>query len=144
MKPPSIPSNILQTALASRTQPSQEDFQQQLNYHTLYLFQVLTLDRGTTSGLLIHNQNDVGIMGSIPSHVSRHLLQSWLPKMQTPQNELLKAIIDCLPEGEVAAVEDDTKQKLADAVRAHYLKHPEAIDMQATGNSIPTTVDNHK
>lgn len=48
----------------------------QLDYHTLYLFQVLTLDRGTTSGLLIHDQNDVGIMGSIPSHVNRELLSS--------------------------------------------------------------------
>ena len=137
-------SNILQTALASRTQANKADYEQQLEYHTLYLFQVLTLDRGTTSGLLIHNQNDVGIMGSIPSQVNRRLLASWLPKMQKPQDELLQAIISCLPENDVTTVEDDTKQKLANAVRDHYLKHPEAIQMQASGNSVPTTVDNHK
>jgi len=45
---------------------SHEEKMRQLDYHTLYLFQVLTLDRGTTSGLLVHDQNDIGIMGSIP------------------------------------------------------------------------------
>ena len=44
---------------------------QQLAYHTLYFFQVLTLDRGTTSGLLVHDQNDLGIMGSLPAWVDR-------------------------------------------------------------------------
>ena len=41
-----------------------------------YLFQVLTLDRGTTSGLLIHNQNDVGIMGSLSLYINKVLLSS--------------------------------------------------------------------
>ncbi|MDX1813148.1 MAG: coproporphyrinogen III oxidase, partial [Gammaproteobacteria bacterium] len=135
---------ILRNALETRTTPTEDDFQKQLAYHTLYLFQVLTLDRGTTSGLLIHNQNDVGIMGSLPSHVSRNLLASWKENMPAPQDQLLQSLVDALPVGDRVPVEDAVKQALADAVRSHYQKHPEAIDMQATGNSVPTTVDNHK
>ena len=37
---------------------------QQLAYHTLYFFQVMTLDRGTTAGLLVHDENDEGTLGS--------------------------------------------------------------------------------
>jgi len=135
---------ILSNALKTRTSPSESDLQKQLDYHTLYLFQVLTLDRGTTSGLLVHNQNDVGILGSIPSHVNPNLLKSWKDKMQAPQDLLLESLVACLEKGDKSPVEDVTKQALANAVRAHYVKHPEAIDMQATGNSVPTTVDNHK
>jgi len=35
-----------------------------------------TADRGTTSGLLVHDENDVGILGSLPSHVDKKLLES--------------------------------------------------------------------
>lgn len=135
---------ILSAALENRTTPSDADFKKQLDYHTLYLFQVLTLDRGTTSGLLVHDQNDVGILGSLPSHVNRPLLASWKDKMPKPQDLLLQAIVDSLPSDEICPVEDETKQALADSVRQHYIKHPQALDMQASGFSTPTTVDNHK
>ena len=135
---------ILREALETRTSPTDEDFKKQLDYHTLYLFQVLTLDRGTTSGLLIHDQNDVGIMGSLPSHINRSLLKSWKEKMQAPQDLLVEALVSCLPDEEICPVNDDTKQALANSVRKHYQTHPEAINMQASGNSIPSTVDNHK
>ncbi|MFV2057104.1 MAG: coproporphyrinogen III oxidase [Thiohalomonadales bacterium] len=135
---------ILATALETRTSPSEDDYQLQLDYHTLYLFQVLTLDKGTTSGLLIHNQNDVGTLASLPSHINRSLLVSWQEKMPAPQNLLLQTIIKCLPEADVCPIEDDTKQALADGVRTHYQTHPEAINMQASGDTVPTTVDNHK
>ncbi|MCA9545639.1 MAG: coproporphyrinogen III oxidase, partial [Myxococcales bacterium] len=58
--------SILDGALAGVSAPSDAERATQLAYHTLYLFQVLTLDRGTTSGLLVHDQNDVGILGSLP------------------------------------------------------------------------------
>jgi len=116
----------------------------QLDYHTLYLFQVLTLDRGTTSGLLVHDQNDVGIMGSIPSHVNRSLLHSWLEKMPKPQDRLLLSLIDALPEGERVLVDESVKRRLANAVRAHYRMFPEALGMQASGEIIPPTVENHR
>lgn len=135
--------DILSAAIEKRTSPTEADFKKQLDYHTLYFFQVLTLDRGTTSGLLVHNQNDVGILASLPSHVNRALLASWKQKMPKPQDLLLEKMIACLADEYVCAVEDDTKQALANCVRKHYQSHPEAIDMQASGNSVPPTVSNH-
>ena len=78
--------DILSAALEKRTSPTEADYKKQLDYHTLYFFQVLTLDRGTTSGLLVHDQNDVGILASLPSHVNRNLLASWKQKMAAPHN----------------------------------------------------------
>ena len=126
--------------------PNDEDHAQQLAYHTLYLFQVLTLDRGTTSGLLVHDQNDVGILGSLPSHVASALLRMWISKMPSPQEKLLQAIIDALPGGDtnITEIDETVKAALAKVVRAHYQAHPEALSLQASGNTIPPTVDNHK
>ena len=136
--------DILNTRLASKPIASDEESKRQLDYHTLYLFQVLTLDRGTTSGLMVHNQNDVGIMGSIPSHINKTLLASWEDKMQPPQDALLRTLVSCLPEGDICLVDETVKQKLAEGVRSHYKKYPEAINMQASGNTTPPTVANHK
>lgn len=135
--------DILSAAIETRTSPTEADRKKQLDYHTLYFFQVLTLDRGTTSGLLVHNQNDIGILASLPSHLNRPLLASWASKMPAPQDQLLKKMIECLADKEVCPVENDTKQALANCVRKHYQTHPEAIDMQASGNSVPPTVNNH-
>jgi len=120
-----------------------EKREEQLAYHTLYLFQVLTLDRGTTSGLLVHAQNDVGIMGSIPSHVNRDILSTWQEIMPKPQDALVAALLKALPKENPTPVDENTKKKLANAVRKHYKKHPEALSMQASGEIIPPTVDNH-
>lgn len=130
-------------ALQDTTTYTDEEKAKQLDYHTLYLFQVLTLDRGTTSGLLVHDQNDVGIMGSIPSHVNRELLASWTARMPKPQDELVEALLKALPDVMPTPVETETKKKLANAVRAHYKKYPEALSLQASGEIIPPTVDNH-
>ena len=135
---------ILSNALETRTAATETEAKKQLDYHTLYLFQVLTLDRGTTSGLLVHDQNDVGILASLPSHINRPLLASWKEKMTPPQDLLVEAIVNCLPDMDICPIEDDTKQALANAVRKHYQTHPEALDMQASGNSVPPTVNNHK
>jgi len=135
--------DILTAALEKRTSPTEADRKKQLDYHTLYFFQVLTLDRGTTSGLLVHDQNDIGIMASLPSHVNRTLLSSWVSKMPSPQEKLLQGMIDCLSNDDICTVEDDNKQALANCLRAHYRAHPEAIDMQASGNTVPPTVKNH-
>jgi len=136
--------NILSSALKTRTAPSESDYKKQRAYHTLYLLQVLTLDRGTTSGLLVHNQNDVGTLGSLPEHVDRDLLISWRDKMRAPQDLLLDGIVGCLPNSTICAIEDDTKQDLADAIRDFYKNNPEALSMQAIGDTVPATVDNHK
>ena len=133
---------IIKNQIVSHNEISQEAKDEQLAYHTLYLFQVLTLDRGTTSGLLVHSQNDVGILGSIPSHVNKELLLSWKAKMPEGQDELVQALADCLDED--GRVEEVQKIKLAQAVRSFYQKNPEALKMQASGNVSVPTVQNHK
>ena len=133
--------NIINNALQTRTEISLENRQQQLDYHTLYLFQVLTLDRGTTSGLLVHDQNDVGIMGSLPLHVNKGLLLSWKEKVAKPQDELVQNLADNIADEGVVDVA--VKEKLAQTVREHYKKYKEALSMQASGHTIPSTVSNH-
>lgn len=118
--------------------------QGQLAYHTLYLFQVLTLDRGTTSGLLVHDQNDVGILGSLPSHVDRNLLASWRGRVPAPVDQLVDRLLEALPAGEVVEVDDASKRALAVAVRAFYQANPRALELQARGDVIPPTVANHR
>lgn len=132
-----IITNALQTRLSSST----KDLSQQLNYHTLYLFQVLTLDRGTTAGLLIHSENDLGIMGSLPAHINKDLLFSWAKKVPSPQDELVEELANAInTEGKIDA---PTKLQLAFIVREHYNKHPEALNLQASGDVVPPTIENH-
>jgi len=134
--------DIITHAFKTRASITEDDLKQQLEYHTLYLFQVLTLDRGTTSGLMIHNQNDVGIMGSLPTFVNRDLLHSWNNKVLKPQDALVNALVEVI--GEDGEIDVLTKARLAEAVRKHYEEYPEALSLQASGNTIPKTVDNHK
>ncbi len=136
-------ARILADALARQAPVTAADRAAQLAYHTLYFFQVLTLDRGTTSGLLIHDQNDVGILGSLPSHVDRALLRSWRARMPAPQDALVDALVAALPDAAPAPVDEPTKVALAAAVRAHYRQHPSALDLQATGGIAVPTVANH-
>ncbi|MDQ6972085.1 MAG: coproporphyrinogen III oxidase [Mariprofundaceae bacterium] len=136
--------SILGDTLHDAPEPQADQLAAQLAYHSLYFFQVLTLDRGTTSGLLVHDQNDIGIMGSLPPFVDRDLLASWVERMQSPQDQLLRALIDALPEGNPAAVDAACKKHLAAVVRRHYQEHPEAISLQASGDVTPPTVQNHR
>ena len=134
--------NIIENAFKTRTKFSVQDIKKQLDYHTLYLFQVLTLDRGTTSGLLVHNQNDIGIMGSLPSFVNKSLLKSWIQKVEKPQDELVNALVEAIKDD--GMINASIKEKLASRVREHYKNHPPALKYQASGNTIPNTVNNHK
>lgn len=134
---------IVAAAFAANPEPSDDDRAAQLAYHSVYFLQVLTLDRGTTSGLLIHDQNDVGILGSIPAFVDRDLIAGWVDKQPAPQDELLAALVAALPAEVPTPVDDATRAGLAAIVRRHYRAHPGALDLQATGNTVPTTVDNH-
>jgi coproporphyrinogen III oxidase len=135
---------IVSAKLATYPTFTKEKLEEQLAYHTLYLFQVLTLDRGTTSGLLVHDQNDVGIMGSIPAFVNRDILARWQELVPQPQDELVASLLNALPKITPTPVDEKTKKALANAVRKHYRKHPEALSMQASGDIIPPTVDNHQ
>lgn len=133
--------NIISNAFKTRETFSVQDIKKQLDYHTLYLFQVLTLDRGTTSGLLIHNENDVGIMGSLPKFVNKKLLISWIENMEKVQKTLLENIISSIEDNGV--INTQTKEKLAQVVRNHYKNNPDALKYQARGTVIPNTVNNH-
>jgi coproporphyrinogen III oxidase len=135
---------ILSDALRSRRSITSDDRAAQLAYHTLYLFQVLTLDRGTTSGLLVHDQNDAGILGSLPSHVDRSLLASWEPRMPPPQDALLRAIVAALPDESPSPVTLAAKLACAEALRQHYRVHPNALALQAAAEIVPPTVANHR
>ncbi len=134
---------LIQKAIKEHRQPDNQATQAQLDYHSLYFLQVLTLDRGTTSGLLVHNQNDIGILGSIPARVNRELLMEWQALIPPPQNLLLEQLIAALPNQNPSPVSDDCRAKLAEIVRQHYHKYPEALAMQARASVVPPTVANH-
>ena len=102
----------------------------QLAYHTVYFFQVLMLDRGTTYGVLAHSDNDVGTLGSLPSVVDCALLASWRCDLAEPQGELLDVALAALAPTR-GAVTDKVRKALALALRAHYKAHPAAKAMQA-------------
>lgn len=132
---------IITNALTNRQEISEKDLETQLDYHTLYLFQVLTLDRGTTSGLLIHSENDVGIMGSLPKYINKKLLNSWSKKVQKEQKSLVEMLVSVISDkGEINI---QTKKNLASQVRKFYKINPNALSLQASGNTIPSTVANH-
>ena len=134
--------DILKTSVANSS-ITQKDVEVQLDYHTLYFYQVLTLDRGTTSGLLVHNQNDIGILASLPSHINRELLATWVSKSPTPQDKLVNRFLDVLPKTDVCPINNSIKKELANELREHYKQFPEALKLQASGNIIPPTVQNH-
>ena len=136
-------ASLVEQALTRNPTCTETDLKHQLSYHTLYFLQVLTLDRGTTSGLLVHDENDTGILGSLPSHVDKSLLASWLPKHSPLQQDLLQRLILALPPGERVLVNDEIKVKIAEVARGFYKQHPEAQDFLARGKVVPPTVANH-
>lgn len=103
---------------------TKEKKEEQLAYHTLYLFQVLTEDRGTRSALLEHDQNDLGILASLPSYINRDILSLWVEKMLTPHDLLLNQILKVLPKAVPTPVDEKSKKVLANTIRKHYKKYP--------------------
>jgi coproporphyrinogen III oxidase len=130
---------IASRRMAELPAPGERDLQ--LAYHTLYLFQVLTLDRGTTAGLLAHDQNDLGILGSLPSRVDPDLLASWRARTPDVQRPWLDAIVRILCDGRV---DDAEKRALAEASRAHYRANPHALAAQAVSDRLASAAENHR
>ena len=116
----------------------------QLEYHTIYLFQVLTMDRGTTSGLLAHQDNDLGILGSLPSRAAPALLRRWVDAVPEAQQPLVQRIAETLGDAPVVDVDDAMRLRLVQVVREHYRANPEALAHQARGFVLPPTVANHR
>ena len=135
---------LLDDALSDAPAPTQSELEAQRAYHSAYWLQVLTLDRGTSSGLLVHRQNDVGILGSLPQRVDRALLTSWVTRLPSPQDELLRSLIETLPSGSICELTPSIRGALAEVVRAHYKAHPEALAFQARGDVLPPTIANHQ
>ncbi|HET9240873.1 MAG TPA: coproporphyrinogen III oxidase [Oligoflexus sp.] len=136
--------SIIDAAIKNQNSISDAARRQQLEYHTLYFLQVLTLDRGTTSGLLVHDENDTGILGSLPSHVDRQLLDSWIPKHPPLQQKLMRALVSVLPDQAPSEVDDAVKVMIAKVTRNFYQQHPEAQELLAKGKTVPPTVTNHQ
>jgi coproporphyrinogen III oxidase len=136
-------ASLLDETLHAAAPPTEAERARQLEYHTIYAFQVLTLDRGTTSGLLTHDQNDLGIMASLPSWIDPERLASWAARVPPPQDELVRALVAALPGGRPCHVSDDVRVALARTLRAHYRAHPEALELQARGDVVPPTVVDH-
>ena len=144
--------NIVECALRRKgAEVPQSSLRQQLDYHSLYFLQVLTLDRGTSSGILVHQQNDEGIMGSLPQRVDRALLRSWISQLPKPQDRLLSKLCEVLTvdesrshlAAELCTLDASTRCSLAQVVREHYQVYPEALALQARGAILPPTVVNH-
>jgi coproporphyrinogen III oxidase len=115
--------------------PGVAEFQKQLDYHSLYFYQVLTLDRGTVAGLLVHDENDLGVMGSLPKAVNLKLLRSWLTELPPEDRPLLHKILECFPPlPDSAEVDETVRASLARALRAFYLENPSAMDRLAKGS----------
>ena len=136
--------DLVEQAVAAHPVVTAADRAAQRAYHTAYLFQVLTLDRGTTSGLMVHGDNDVGILGSLPATVDRGLLATWADRVDPRQRPLVAALVAALPDAHPSPVDIPAKRRLADAVRAFYQRNPAALDLQARGDVLPPTVDNHR
>lgn len=136
-------ASIVKNAIAAHPSNSLTvtDYEQQLYFHTVYFFQVLTLDRGTTHGLLAHSDNDVGTLGSLPNFVDKKLLSKWKELIDSDvQQQLLQQIIDLLPDDEIKngvkgnVVDDNLRSKIANVVRKHYRGNRGATSKQANLN----------
>ena len=86
-----------------------------------------------THGLLAHNENDVGTLGSLPSAVDGALLASWKAKLAPPQDLLLQRIIDVLPARDkgVSQITAPTRAALAATVRQFYREDMTRVRKQA-------------
>ena len=138
----SILAGALERAGSPR-EATEEQRAAQLSYHSAYFLQVLLLDRGTSSGLLVHDQNDRGVLGSLPQRVSTTLLREWVALQPPLQGELLTLLLAALPDAPVVTLTDDLRATLARECRSFYRAHPAALDLQARGDVLPPTVAHH-
>ena len=137
-------ASITNRILSEQKPVTPEELKLQRDYHTIYFLQVLTLDRGTTSGLLVHDENDIGILGSLPAYVDTKLLESFVTKLPPLQQKLLTSLLGVLPEGKDSAIDDSTKVKLAHVTRQFYQRYPEAQELLARAEKLPPTQKNHQ
>ena len=107
--------NLVEEVLSVESPPTPQQYATQLDYHSVYFLQVLTLDRGTSSGILVHNQNDVGILGSLPQVISVKRLREWTDRLPFLQAELLRELIAALGSKECVELTPEVRGTLAQA-----------------------------
>ena len=76
-----------------------------------------------------------------------YLVGTWQSGMPKLQQALLDSLVACLPgpsSGNESLIDEAVKKALATAVRNHYKQHPEALELQASGEITPATVANHQ
>jgi len=113
---------------------TEDDFEKQLLYHTMYFMQVMTLDRGTTHGILAHDQNDIGTLGSLPNFIDCEQLRLWATLLESPQCELLEQATAVL-ERTGGHIDDQCRKSLAAVIRRHFKKYgSQASQQQAEFN----------
>jgi len=112
-------------------------------YHTLYLFQVLLLDRGTIAGLVVHDENDLGILGSLPKTIDGYQFKLWVNVCQEAQQPLVQQISDILGTDDEQEVSDEKKLAIASVLRTFYRENPDAMKWLAAGSKAVPTVNNH-
>lgn len=122
-------SEILKQSLL-KDAPSQAEIQNQIDYHTLYVYQVLTLDKGTIAGILVHNQNDLGVFGSLPRLINGELFRSWIDKTPAPYKELVAELAKVVSDSAVKKIEDKEKLAFGQIIRDFYKKHPVLADFR--------------
>ena len=137
-----IINTYISMLLVHNKSTNKDDLQKQLDYHTLYFYQVLCLDAGTVSGLLVHNENDLGILASLPTKINIKLLDSWLILQKNTQDILLENICECIKEDGI--INDDIKIKIANIIREFYKKYPEAVSFLASSFKKTSVISNHK
>jgi coproporphyrinogen III oxidase len=119
--------DIVETTSNKFISPKAEDFERQLYFHSVYFFQVLTLDRGTMAGLIVHDQNDLGVLASLPYWVSKPILEGLSEKMNGYKKELFQIILSILPDQIRCEISDSIRQKIANKLRNYYLLNPQLL-----------------
>ena len=119
--------SIFSTKVSLQSTYSSDKKEEQLAYHTLYLFYFLMKDRNMAAALLNCTRNNSSMLASIPSYVNRDILALWLEKTDAPQNILLKHILKILPKAVPTPVDEKSKMKLLQAIVKHYNKYPDTF-----------------
>jgi coproporphyrinogen III oxidase len=81
---------------------------------------------------LVHDQNDEGILGSLPARVEQKLLRTWKGALPKPQGLLLDALLKVCGSDSLVEVDASLKKNLAQTLREHYQNHPETASYQAS------------
>jgi len=116
--------SIFSTKQHLQSSYSDDKKEEQLAYHTLYLFYLLMKDGDTASALLTCTRNNISMLASLPSFVNKDILALWLEKVDAPQDILLKQIMKILPNAVPTPVDEKSKVKLVQAMVKHYNKYP--------------------